>query len=440
MKRLYLERNFFYAIISIVVLFALSYLFPVLFEVSKVLLLSLFALTFMDIMILFFAKKGIQAKRVLPEKFSNGDKNPIEIHLKNQYTFLIKTKIIDEIPIQFQKRDFLIEQKLKASSEKNFKYELRPTERGEYWFGKLIVYVQSPVKLISRRFNFEEKSTMVMTYPSFMQLKKFDLMALAYRNEYGIKKIRKIGQTMEFEQIKEYVLGDDIRNINWKATAKRNQLMINQYQDEKSQPIYSIIDKGRVMKMPFEGLSLLDYAINATLVMSNVTIKKHDKAGMFCFSKKIENRVVAERRSNQMNLILETLYNVKTDFKESDFSRLYTDLKHNIKQRSLLFLYTNFETLDGLDRQLAYLQGIAKSHVLVVIFFINTELEALINNPSEDIQDIYQKTIAEKFTYEKRLIVKELKRRGVYTILTKPGNLTVNVINKYLEFKAKGII
>ena len=440
MKRLYLEQNFFYAIISIVVLFALSYLFPFLFGVTKVLLLSLFALTLMDVMILFFAKKGIQAKRILPEKFSNGDDNPIEIHLRNYYTFLIKTKIIDEIPNQFQKRDFLIKQKIKASSEKNFKYELRPTERGEYIFGKLIVYAQSPLKLISRRFNFEEKSTMVMTYPSFMQLKKFDLMALAYRNEYGIKKIRKIGQTMEFEQIKEYVLGDDIRNINWKATAKKNQLMINQYQDEKSQPIYSIIDKGRVMKMPFNGLSLLDYAINATLVMSNITIKKHDKAGMFSFSKKIENRVVAERRSNQMNLILETLYNVKTDFKESDFSRLYTDLKHNIKQRSLLFLYTNFETLDGLDRQLAYLQGIAKSHVLVVIFFINTELEELINKPSEDIQDVYQKTIAEKFAYEKRLIVKELKRRGVYTILTKPGNLTVNVINKYLEFKAKGII
>ena len=421
-------------------LFAISYLLPIFFEVTKVLLLSLFVLTFLDILILFMAKQGIKAKRVLPEKFSNGDQNPIEIHLKNYYTFLIQTKIIDEIPNQFQKRDFLLEQTIKGSSSKSFKYELRPTERGEYWFGNLIVYVQSPLQLISRRFNFEARENMIATYPSFIQLKKFDLMALAYRNEYGIKKIRKIGQTMEFEQIKEYVLGDDIRNINWKATAKKNQLMINQYQDEKSQPIYSIIDKGRVMKMPFNGLSLLDYAINATLVMSNVTIKKHDKAGMFCFSKKIENRVVAERRSNQMNLILETLYNVKTDFKESDFSRLYTDLKHNIKQRSLLFLYTNFETLDGLDRQLAYLQGIAKNHVLVVIFFINTELEELINNQSENIQDIYQKTIAEKFMYEKRLIVKELKRRGVYSILTKPGNLTVNVINKYLEFKAKGII
>jgi len=105
-----------------------------------------------------------------------------------------------------------------------------------------------------------------------------------------------------------------------------------------------------------------------------------------------------------------------------------------------LFLYTNFETLDGLDRQLAYLQGIAKNHVLVVILFVNTELEELIKNPSEEIRDIYQKTIAEKFMYEKRLIVKELKRRGIYTILTKPGNLTVNVINKYLEFKAKGVI
>ncbi|HIP27398.1 MAG TPA: DUF58 domain-containing protein, partial [Flavobacteriaceae bacterium] len=253
MKRVFLERNFFYAITVIIVLFAISYLLPIFFEVTKVLLLSLFVLTFLDILILFMAKQGVKAKRVLPEKFSNGDQNPIEIHLKNYYTFLIQTKIIDEIPNQFQKRDFLLEQAIKGSSNKSFKYELRPTERGEYWFGNLIVYVQSPLQLISRRFNFEAKENMIATYPSFMQLKKFDLMALAYRNEYGIKKIRKIGQTMEFEQIKEYVLGDDIRNINWKATAKKNQLMINQYQDEKSQPIYSIIDKGRVMKMPFNG-------------------------------------------------------------------------------------------------------------------------------------------------------------------------------------------
>lgn len=438
-KRLYIERNFFYALIAVILLLIISFLYPSLLGAVQLLFFAMLAALFFDIFILFFVDKGINARRILPEKLSNGDENPIEIHIKNHYTFSISTKIIDEIPFQFQERDFIISKNIKASSRTAFSYDLRPTERGEYWFGKLIVYVQSPLHLVSRRFNFDDKA-LVPTYPSFMQLKKFDLMALAYRNEFGIKKVRRIGHTMEFEQIKEYVLGDDIRSINWKATAKRNQLMINQFQDEKSQPIYSIIDKGRMMKMPFNGLSLLDYAINSTLVISNVTLKKNDKAGMLCFSKKVENRVVAERRTSQMNLILETLYNTKTNFYESDFGTLYGDIKQNIKHRSLLFLYTNFETLDGLDRQLAYLQAIAKQHVLVVIFFLNTELEELTHHKSNDIKDIYQKTIAEKFAYEKRLIVKELRRRGVYTILTKPENLTVNVINKYLEFKAKGVI
>jgi len=438
-KKLYLEQNVFIGFIAVVLLLVITYFFPQIFFAVKMLLLSLVLLISMDILILFFAKSGISAKRILPEKFSNGDENPIEIHVLNYYTFPIHTKIIDEIPFQFQKRDFLINQKIAASTSKSFYYNLRPTERGEYHFGKLNIYVQSPLKLISRRFEFGANE-MIPTYPSFVQLRKFDLLALTYRSDYGIKRIRRIGHTMEFEQIKEYVLGDDIRTINWKATAKKNHLMVNQFQDEKSQPIYSIIDKGRLMKMPFNGLSLLDYAINATLVISSVSLKKQDKAGMLCFSKKIENRVVAERRASQMNMILEALYNIKTDYWESDFGRLYGDLKRNMKQRSLLFLYTNFETLDGMDRQLAYLQAIAKQHVLVVIFFVNTEMEKLITKKAAHVKEIYHQTIAEKFAYEKRLIVKALEKRGVYSILTKPEKLTINVINKYLEFKAKGII
>lgn len=438
-RNIYIEQNLFTGLAIIVVFFVVSYFLPQFLFATKIGLLSWLTFAIMDFVVLFWTHQGITAKRLIPEKFSNGDENPIQIHLINYYTFPIYTKIIDEIPFQFQKRDFMIHQKIGSASSKSFYYNLRPTERGEYWFGKLIVYVQSPFRLLSRRFNFGNEE-MVPTYPSFIQLRKFDLIALTYRSEYGIKRVRRIGHTMEFEQIKEYVLGDDIRTINWKATAKKNRLMVNQFQDEKSQPIYSIIDKGRMMKMPFNELSLLDYAINATLVISNVSLKKHDKAGMLCFSKKVENRVVAERRESQMNLIMETLYNVKTDFWESDFGRLYSDLKRNMKQRSLLFLYTNFETLDGMDRQLAYLQAIAKQHVLVVIFFVNTEMDQLIHKKAEDVKEIYNQTIAEKFAFEKRLIVKALEKRGVYSILTKPEHLTLKVINKYLEFKAKGII
>lgn len=440
LKPLYIQNRFFYACITLIVLFVLSFVFTRWFEIVKLLFLVFLVFTVLDIMLLFTAKKGVNGLRTPPEKFSNGDQNPIHLSVENYYTFPVFLKIIDEIPVQFQVRNFSIERKLDATSKAQLQYELRPTERGEYHFGKLNIYVTSVFGLIARRFSFNDEA-MIPTYPSFIQLRKYDLIAISNNlHHYGIKKIRRIGHTMEFEQIKEYVLGDDLRTMNWKATAKSNQLMVNQFQDEKSQPVYSVIDKGRLMKMPFDGLSLLDYAINAALVISNVAIKKHDKAGIFTFSKKVENMVVAEKRTSQMNLILEGLYNIKTDFFESDFGRLYGDVRRNIAHRSLLLLYTNFETLDSLHRQLPYLKGMAKNHLLVVIFFKNTELNSLIENKAETIQQVYDKVIAEKFAFEKRLIVSELKKYGIYSILTTPENLTLDTINKYLEIKARGLL
>nr|WP_179022522.1 DUF58 domain-containing protein [Winogradskyella forsetii] len=423
----------------LVALFILAYIYPGLLSMVTILFFIAIGLVVVDL-ILLFKQKGILASRILPEKLSNGDDNPIEISLQNNYNFTADLQLIDEMPFQYQKRDFEINTQLKKHNQKKITYTLRPLERGEYYFGSLNIYVNSPIGLVMRRFQFA-KDAMVPNYPSFLQLRKYMLLAFSNKLfEYGLKKIRRIGHTMEFEQIKDYVNGDDIRNINWKATAKRNQLMVNQFQDERSQPIYSVIDKGRAMKMPFDGLSLLDYAINATLVISNVALKKQDKAGMFTFSRKVENKVVAERRPSQMNKILETLYNVNTDFSESDFSRLYIDVKRSLTQRGLLLLYTNFETLDALHRQLPYLKAIAKNHLLVVIFFENTELQKLIQIEADNTFDIFQKTIAEKFMYEKKLIVNELQKHGIQSILTAPENLTINTINKYLEIKARGLL
>lgn len=438
-KNIYLQSRFFIIVISLTILFIIGYGYQGVFNIAKMLFFVFLALIAIDF-ILLYKQKGIKASRVLPEKLSNGDANEIVIQLENHYNYKISIKLIDELPFQYQKRDFEIQTHLKAQVSKKITYNLRPLERGEYHFGNLNVFCNSPLNLIGRRFQFG-KDEMVPNYPSFLQLRKYMLMAFSNRlHEYGLKKIRRIGHTMEFEQIKEYIPGDDIRNINWKATAKKNQLMVNQFQDEKSQPVYSIIDKGRVMQMPFNGLSLLDYAINATLVISNIALMKQDKAGMLSFSKEIENKVAAERRPSQMNLILETLYNLNTDFAESDFERLYTNLRRTITQRSLLLLYTNFETLDALNRQLPYLKALARNHLLVVIFFENTELSNLIEKPATSTFEIFEKTIAEKFAFEKKLIVNELRKHGIQAILTTPENLTVNTINKYLEIKARGLL
>ena len=439
-KPFYIQPRFFYAGIGIIVLFALSYFIPILFNIAQLSILVLILLFFLDFLIVFVGKNKISATRILPDKFSNGDKNQIKLEINNNYPFTIHLEIIDEIPEQFQVRDFKIKESITPRKTRSIQYDLKPTERGEYYFGNLNVYVSSILNIVAKRFTFEN-GAVVPTYPGFKQLKKFELLNINQNSlEYGLKKVRRLGHSMEFEQIKDYVIGDDLRTINWKATAKKNQLMVNQFQDEKSQPVYSIIDKGRIMKMPFDGLSLLDYAINSALVISNVVLKKHDKAGMLSFSKRIDNVVFAQRRSSQMQLILEALYNVKTDFFESDFSRLYASIKRHITHRSLILMYTNFETLDSLERQLPYLKAIAKSHLLVVIFFKNTELNSLINNKAETIEHVYDKVIAEKFAFEKRLIVNELKKYGIYSILTTPEHLTIDTINKYLEIKARGLL
>jgi uncharacterized protein (DUF58 family) len=439
-KPLYFNNRAFQAAGIIVFLAILGYSVDFFETIARLSIFGLLALLVIDIILLFRVKKGMKAERFAPEKFSNGDENPIKLSVQNFYQFEVKLTIIDEVPSQFQMREANFQVTLDSGGSQLINYTLRPVKRGEYHFGKLNILAQSPIGLISRRFQFAEP-VMVPVYPSFIQMRKYELLAISNDlTMQGIKKIRRLGHNQEFEQIKEYVAGDDFRTVNWKATARKAQLMVNTYQDEKSQQVYSLIDKSRVMKMPFEGMSLLDYAINATLALSNIAIKKGDKAGLISFQNKVNTVLPASKRNKQMQLIQESLYNQKTAFKEADFSRLFVAVKRKLTQRSLLMLYTNFESMAGLERQLPFLRNLSKSHVLVVIFFQNTELTDLLESRPKAIKDIYYKTVAEKYDHEKRLIVRELRKHGIYSVLTTPKDLTINTINKYLELKARGLI
>jgi uncharacterized protein (DUF58 family) len=438
-RPLYLTNRLFIATGAVVMLFILSFVleWPILIPQAAFLLLLAAILT--DTLLLFRLRKGLHGHRITPEKLSNGDQNEIRIQVENYYPFIADLTIVDEIPHQFQRRDLHFALSMPPGQSKTLQYSLRPVKRGEYSFGTVNIFVCSPIGFLRRRYKFSDDA-MVPVYPSYLQMRKYELMAISNRlTEAGIKKIRRIGQNTEFELIKEYVSGDDFRNINWKASARRQNLMVNQYQDERSQQMYCLIDKGRVMQMPFEGMSLLDYAINASLVISNIAIKKSDKAGLITFQDTIGTTLPAGRKNNQMSQILEVLYNQKTAYRESDFSALYTHIRRKVSQRSLLLLFTNFESIHSLHRQLPFLKSLAQQHLLVVVFFENTELKAMTMTHAVDVRGIYHKVIAEKFAYDKKLIVKELSRHGIQALLTAPENLTVNTINKYLELKARGL-
>lgn len=437
---LYLPNRFYLALGVCIVLFLIAFLIPAFLIVPKTLWYLLLFLTVADYIFLFLPGNAPQAKRITAERFSNGDENKVMLQVTNRMRFDVDMEIIDELPPQFQKRDMVMRYRFKARQERNIKYTLRPTERGEYNFGSIILYIKSKLGLVMRRHDVFVPVT-IPVFPSFMQLRKYELLSqTTIQSEHGNKRMRKIGHSMEFEQIKEYVRGDDIRTINWKATARKSSLMVNNYSDEKSQQVYCIIDKGRLMKMPFNNLSLLDYAINSTLVLSNVCLQKQDRVGLITFDNKMGTMLAADRKPIQQANMLQLLYNQQTSFLESDYEMLYMQLRSRVKHRSLLILFTNFESLSGLKRQINFLRSIAKHHLLMVVFFENTELKKLSSVDAINLEEVYAKTIAEKFAYEKRLIVKELSKFGILSILTAPENLTINAINKYLELKARQAI
>lgn len=434
---LFLTARFYWVAVACITVFILAFYFPPLFPLAKILLAITGILLLGDYVFLFIIGREPTGKRDINYRLSNGDENRVRILITNNNPFWVKMKVIDELPFQFQERDFSLQDVFEPGQEQLLEYKLRPVERGQYEFGELLLFVQSRLGLIERRCNIGKEEN-VSVYPSFLKLGNYQLLSsITMQQEQGSRRLRKIGQSMEFEQVKDYVMGDDIRTINWKATARKGGLMVNSYVDEKSQQVYCIIDKGRLMKMPFAGLSLLDYAINSVLALSSICLKKQDKIGLISFSNKLNTLLPADRKPIQREHILQSLYNEKTNFRESDFEMLYTQLRKKVKQRSLLILFTNFESLNGLKRQVNYLRSIARHHLLLVVFFENTELHKLSGAYADNIDDIYVKTIAEKFVFEKKLVVKELQKYGILSVLSTPENLTVNAINKYLELKAR---
>jgi uncharacterized protein (DUF58 family) len=315
-------------------------------------------------------------------------------------------------------------------------YVLRPIRRGIYAFGHVLVFASTRLGLVERRYRCGAPCD-VGVYPSYQRLHQYELMAVSQNlQQLGIKRIRRIGRNTDFEHIRDYLRGDDYRTVNWRATARTGRPMVNVYQDERSQQVFCIIDKGRVMQQAFEGMTLLDYAINASLALSYVAMRKEDRAGLITFADSLGTLVPADRRPGHINKLMETLYAEQTDFAETDFSALSVAVGRHVSKHSLLILFTNFMGLVSLQRQLPFLQQIARRHRLLVVFFDDVELQQFIAAPPSTAEERCQQEVARKFVAEKQLVSATLRQYGILSLLTSPLELTVDVINRYLAVRA----
>lgn len=430
---MFLRRRFYLLLLTVALITGAGFGFAPLYTVGRLLTLALFLATVTDIVLLWH-KRAVTAERRLSTRFSNGDDTPVTISVESTYPFPVRFEVIDELPFQFQQRDNTSHIS-SFTSQFSFKTSLRPTRRGIYSFGQIMVFASTRLGLVERRYRCAAPCD-VSVYPSYQKLHQYELMAIS-RNlqEPGIKRIRRIGHNTEFEHIRDYLKGDDYRTINWRATARLSRPMVNVYQDERSQQVFSIVDKGRVMQQAFEGMTLLDYAINASLALSYVAMRKEDRAGLITFADSVGTFVAADRRSGHINKLMETLYAEQTDFGETDFSALSVAVGRHINKHSLLILYTNFMGLVSLQRQLPFLQQITRRHRLLVVFFEDVELLQFMATPAATKEEVCQHEVAEKFVAEKQLISATLRQYGILSLLTTPQDLSVGVINRYLAIR-----
>lgn len=440
MRSLFLTDRFFWLFGGIAALFALSYALDGLFPLAQMAFALALALVGADAALLYARRHYLDCQRTTAPIFSLSDPNEVTLRVQNRSRLHLFLTAIDELPPQFQERNFALQTPLRPGERTDLHFELRPLTRGVYPFGNTHLFAKTALGLIERRFTFEHPQE-VAVYPSVVQMRRYELMVLHdVARDTGIKKVRRLGHSYEFEQIKNYVEGDDYRSINWKASGRRASLMVNQYEDERSQQVFCLLDKSRIMNMPFDGLSLLDYAVNTSLTISNIALKKQDRVGLLSFSDALGTTLPAERGAQQLRRILEALYREQERAGEANYELLYEAVRRLIHGRSLLLLFTNFESRYALERVLPVLRRLNRLHLLVVIFFENAEVRALAETEPSDVLGFFRQTVAQQFLEEKREIRRLLTQHGIQVVLTRPENLSVSTINKYLELKARGLI
>ncbi len=441
MNNFFARPPLYISIAMIVILYVIIFALNISLWYGHLMILLLMGLVIYDGWQLISIGKSIHAERSVRDQLSLSDNQYIQYKLENNSSNDINVELIDELPIQLQQRSFLFEKNIKTNDKLKEKYKIRPLIRGQYNFGKLHMYLSSTnLRLLQYRVS-QDLEKDVEVYPSFIQMKKYELQTFnRVATLSGIKRVRRIGKTDEFEHVKIYTQGDNMRSINWKATSRRSELMINQYQDTRSQSVYCLIDKGRSMKMPFDGLSLLDYAINTSLVLSNIILKKYDRSGLLTFNESIHTFLKSDNKKSQLPKIAESLYKQETGYKESDYQGLYFYLRRMVSRRSILILFSNFENVHDMRRALPYLKQLNRLHLLVIVFFTNTELLEASKEKVTSISEIYKVTFAQKTLIDKDLIAEELSSHGLQAILSTPQELSLNVINKYLEIKAKRML
>ncbi|MGI8586256.1 MAG: DUF58 domain-containing protein [Chloroflexia bacterium] len=378
--------------------------------------------------------------RVNETKLSLGADNPIRVRVRDPRPAgpPVRFEVRDDPPADFRASDLILASRIGPRLEVALQYTVYPPHRGDYTFGDMYARVWTAWGLLTRQARFPS-ATPVKVYPNLLDVRRYEMLARrGALFEIGLKNARRLGSGTEFERLRDYTHGDDYRQMAWAATARHAKPIVIEYETERSQPVILMLDAGRLMSAPVGDLAKLDYAINTCLLLAYVATLKGDRVGLLVFADSVLGYYPPRRGRDQFLQLLDALYNVQAQPVESEYAAATDFLARRHPRRALVVLFTDILDRAGAAGLVPYVSRLAPRHLPLVVAVGDPAVTAQAGAVPADVTALYERSVAGLLLGERKAALDTLSARGVLTLDVPAGSLSVAVINRYLELKARG--
>jgi uncharacterized protein (DUF58 family) len=367
--------------------------------------------------------------------------NTVNFSVRNNYRLPLELALKDEIPdFHFNITGRDMKKTIVPHSSEVYSYKVIPSKRGAFLFENIYLKMKSRLGLCYK-YGKRKLPADFKVYPNLKDLSKYRLLLtknMALENGKRIVNIK--GEGLEFESMREYLAGDDFRKINWNVSARADKYVINLYEAEKNQPVIIMIDTGRPMSYILKGDKKLDYAINAALILSDIVNGKGDSSGLIVFDTEVRTFIKPGKGPFHRNTLMEALYHIKDTNKTSDFYGAFRELVSRQKRRSIVFVFTDFETEVELSDLTARVKILRKRHLPVVVLMKNDSVIKMSENTGRDSRTLYEKSVALEYLANRKQLIRALNLNGVICVESDAENFAIDAVNRYLEIKSGSLI
>ena len=389
--------------------------------------------------LLFPSLNSIFIERDVDEKLSLGTENTVRVRVRNETRFPLRMEVRDTPPEQVPNdlHDLPLAFTVPPNTRHAATYTLSPLARGDYDFGDLFVRVRGRLGMIQRQRQIQA-SQRVKVYPNMKEAQRFNLLARRGRlQQVGIRKARLQGAGREFESLRDYQPDDELRRIDWKATARRGDLVSRQYEVEKSQNVMLVLDVGRTMLAEVEGIQKIDYAINAALMLAYVAADTDDNVGLLVFADTVQTYLPPKKGRAQLHAILEALHNIQASLVEPDYLQALTFLQTRFRKRSLMVCFTDLWDPDSSHMTIAELARLQPRHMIAAVTLLDTKLKDAAEQEPATVTAVYKKAVAMQVLQDRQRALSALTQRGILVVDSPAEKLSADLVNKYLEVKER---